>query len=119
MTPWQIEPTDQFTTDSAWYAKKRPRELEAVLNNLNRYVSQLKHAKNPLCVQAGYIHPEGHGVVALDQKGGGASLQETRLFAFPDNDKKILYLITIGNKDTQQDDIKLAHRFVSSLKKVS
>lgn len=115
MTPWQLEPTDQFTADSTWYAKKHPRELEAVLNNLNRYLSQLNHAKNPLCVQAGYIHTEGHGVVALDQKGGGVSLQETRLFVFPDNNQKILHLITIGNKNSQSDDIKLAHRFVASL----
>jgi hypothetical protein len=81
-------------------------------------VSQLKHAKNPLCVQAGYIHTEGRGVVALDQKGGGAALQETRLFAYPDNDNKVLYLITIGNKNTQSDDIKLAYRFLDSLKPI-
>lgn len=71
MNPWQLEPTDQFTIDKAWYLKKHPRELEAVLNNLIRYVSQLKQSKNAFCVQAGYLHPEPRGVVALDQKGGG------------------------------------------------
>ncbi len=116
MNAWQIEPTDQFTADKAWYAKKHPRELEAVVNNVARYMSQLKQAKNALCVQAGYLHPEPHGVVALDQKGGGAALQETRLYVYPDGEKRILYLITIGNKNTQQDDIKLASRFVESLK---
>lgn len=116
MALWQIETTAQFVTDKVWYEKRRPRELAAVTNNLARYLAQLKNAKNPFCVQAGYLHPEPHGVIALDQKGGGQGLQETRLYAYPDNDKKILYLITIGNKDTQSDDIKLASRFVESLK---
>jgi hypothetical protein len=116
MNPWQIEPTDQFTIDKAWYLKKNPRELEAVLNNLIRYVSQLKQSKNAFCVQAGYLHPEPRGVVALDQKGGGPALQETRLYVYPDEGKRILYLITIGNKKSQSDDIKLTSRFVGSLK---
>lgn len=116
MNAWRIEPTDQFSADQAWYAKKHARELEAVLNNLIRYVSQLKQSKNALCVQAGYLHHEPHGVVAIDQKGAGPALQETRLYVYPDDQKRVLYLITIGNKNTQSDDIKLATRFVESLK---
>ena len=85
------------------------------MNNLQRFVSQLKYAKNSRCIEAGYIHHEPHGVKALDQKAGGSSLQETRLYLFPEEQKKILYLITIGNKNDQQDDIKLATRFVQSL----
>ena len=117
MNVWQVEPTTQFTADSHWYAKKRPDELKAVLNNLGRYVSQLREAKNAACVHAGYLHPEPHGIIAIDQKGGGGNLQETRFYVFPDQVNRILYLITIGNKNEQQDDIKLATRFVESLKK--
>lgn len=116
MAAWNLTPTEQFVKDQTWYARKHPRELEAVLNNLNRYLAQLNHAKNALCVQAGYIHPEGKGVVALDQKGGGTSLQETRLYAYADDSTKVLHIITIGNKNTQDSDIKLAHSYLETLK---
>ena len=116
MTLWKLCPCDQFTSDRTWYSRKQPHELEAILNNLARYLSQLKYAKNSFCVQSGYLHPEGKGVVAIDQKGGGGNLQETRLYVYADDGKKILYLITIGNKNDQQTDIKLAHSFADSLK---
>ena len=45
-----------------------------------------------------------------------APLQETRLYIYPDEGKRILYLITIENKKSQSDDIKLTSRFVDSLK---
>ena len=113
---WQLEPTTGFTAAHEWYSKKRPRELAAVLNNLSRYFAQLNSAKNAQCVHAGYIHDEPKGIKAVDQKAGGGSLQETRLYVYPDDVKNILYLITIGNKNEQSDDIKLASRFVDSIK---
>jgi UDP-N-acetyl-D-mannosaminuronic acid transferase (WecB/TagA/CpsF family) len=116
MTAWKLAPSEQYVKDQAWYAKKHPRELEAVANNLVRYLAQLNHAKNALCVQAGYIHPEGKGVVALDQKGGGTSLQETRLYVYAEDTTKTLHIITIGNKNEQSSDIKLAHSYLETLK---
>lgn len=113
---WQIEPIPAWEKDKRWYEKKRPSELAAVLHNLNRYVSQLNAAPNPKAFMAGYMHPEPHGVVALDQKGGGAGLQETRLYVYPHEERKVLYLITIGNKDEQPDDIKFCSEFVESFK---
>lgn len=50
-----------------------------------------------------------------DQKGGGANLQETRLYLYADDRARIVYLITIGNKDTQAGDIALARTFAESL----
>lgn len=115
-TKWQIEPTSGFTVASEWYSKKRPRELVAVLNNLSRYLAQLNNAKNANCVHAGYIHNEPKGVKAVDQSAGGPALQETRLYVYPDDAKNVLYLITIGNKNEQADDIKLASKFAESIK---
>jgi hypothetical protein len=54
--------------------------------------------------------------VAVDQKGGGANLAETRGYMFADEAKKVLYLITIGNKQSQSDDIELSKEFITSLK---
>ena len=109
---WQIRPTDQYAKDQQWYDKKRPDELVAVTSNLTRYLSQLNVARNPLCVQGGYIHPEGAGVVALDESAGGANLQATRLYLFAHTPTRTVHLITIGNKDSQQSDVNLCHQFI-------
>jgi hypothetical protein len=112
---WQLETTTQWQKDQKWYARKHPAELAAVLRNLDRFLEHLKIAPNSKAVQAGYLHPEPAGVVAIDQKGGGANLQETRLYLYADDRAQIVYLITIGNKDTQAGDIALAREFAESL----
>jgi len=109
---WHIETTTQWERDSKHYQKKHSAELAAVLRNLDRYLSLLNTAKNPKAVQAGFLHHEPAGVVAVDQKGGGGNLQETRLYTYADAAGKLLYIITIGNKNEQPADIEFAKDFV-------
>lgn len=111
---WELARTDSFDRDYKRYSKKREAELAAVLRNLDRFLEMLNHSKNRLCVQAGFLHNEPAGIVAIDQKGGGKGLQETRLYTYPDEESKNLYLILIGNKNSQSSDIKNAKAFVES-----
>jgi hypothetical protein len=111
---WQVELTTQWQKDARHYEKKHPAELAAVLRNLKRYVGLLEGARNSRAVQAGFLHGEGKGVVAVDQKGGGGSLQETRLYTYADEAKKVLYLITLGNKNEQPTDVELSNNFVET-----
>ena len=111
---WHIETTNQWERDSKYYQKKHPAELAAVLRNLDRYLSLLNSAKNPKAVHAGFLHHEQAGVVAVDQKGGGGNLQETRLYTYADAASQLLYIITAGNKNEQPDDIAFAKEFVQS-----
>ena len=87
-----------------------------MLHNLNRYVTQLNAASNSKAFTAGYMHHEPHGVVAIGQNGGGGNLQETRLYIYPNEERKVLYIITIGNKDQQPTDIQFCNEFVESFK---
>ncbi len=112
---WQIQPTTGWEKDCKHYEKKRPDELAAVLRNLERYLQILKVSKNSKCIQAGYLHPEPMGVVAIDQKGGGANLQETRLYVYADDQSQFVHLIAIGDKDAQHADIEYCKDFVKSL----
>lgn len=114
---WQLEPTDQFLKDQQWYEKKRPRELAAILTNLERYMKHLNGSPNSRSFHAGYLHNEAHGVVAVDQKGGGVGLQETRLYTYADDKNKVLYLITIGNKDQQSSDVEFSRIFADGIRK--
>jgi hypothetical protein len=76
----------------------------------------LNQSKNAKAVQAGFLHHEPKGVVAIDQKAGGQGLQETRLYTYAVEESKELHLITIGNKNRQSEDIKLASDFVDALR---
>ena len=113
---WQTEPTTQFDKDARRYEKKHSRELAAVLNNVDRLLRLLNAGMKPGGFSAGFIHSEPGGVLAVDQKGGGGNLQETRLYTFPDANTLTLWLITIGNKASQSSDVLLARRFVETLR---
>lgn len=68
-------------------------------------------------VKAGFLHPEPQGVLAIDQKGSGKALAETRLYVYPDEDDEIAHVITLGDKRSQPDDIALCRQFVAELRK--
>jgi hypothetical protein len=109
---WEIEPSSQFEKDQKWYEKKRPNEVAAVMRNLERFLAILRISKNSKCVEAGYLHKEPGGVVAIDQRGFSGNLQETRLYTFARDDEKVVHLITIGSKDTQHSDIEYSKEYI-------
>ena len=118
MANWQIELGEKYLRDHAYYEKKRPNELGAVLDNLDTYFKTLSKVGNPMQVTGGYIHPEPDGIIAIDQKGGGrrVKLQQTRLYIYPDITCSILHVWAIGDKTSQRDDINLCRAFVRKLK---
>lgn len=70
----------------------------------------------PVQAKFGFVHPEPAGVLAIDQKGGGQGLKETRLYIFPDVTEKVVYLLTIGEKSDQGADIAKCKKFVEDLR---
>lgn len=112
MSTWQLLTTDDFDRCLKWYAKKRPRELQAVLDNLDTFQKALNAGAKPQQVKVGFLHPEPHGVLAVDRKGGGNNLQQTRLYLFPWEPTTTLYLLTLGDKRSQSADIEKCNAFV-------
>ena len=113
---WELEPTELFERDRKHYEKKHPREFSALKENLKRYLKLLEAAPNNMAVQAGFLHSETGGVLAIDQKGGGQGLQESRLYTFADDKTHRVWLITIGNKKEQPGDVQICRKFVDSLR---
>ena len=109
---WNVEPSTQFERDQKWYDKKRPNELAAVLRNLARFLALLQVSKNSKSIEPGYLHKEPGGVIAIDQKGFSGNLEETRLYTFSIDETKIVHLITIGNKQSQNSYIEYSNDFV-------
>ncbi len=119
MKPWQIEYTDKYEKKLKWYEKKHPNELLAVLDNLDTYFKALQLTGNPLQVKTGFIHNEPKGIKALDQKGGKqkTKLKQTRLYIFSYTEENVLYVLTIGDKQSQKEDIKWCQGYVKKIKR--
>jgi hypothetical protein len=112
---WMIETTNDFERRLKRYKKKRPLVLAAVLGNLDTYFETLKRGIPVQRINFGFLHREPHGVKAIDQKGGEGRLAQARLYVYPDEKSEVLYLITLGDKDSQQEDIQNCNRFMLDL----
>ncbi len=113
---WKLEAATSFERAKKRYEKKRPDELAAVLRNLGRLRDRLDELPDCRAAQFGFLHPEPLGVWAIDQQGPSkVRLQETRLYVFPSGGNKTLHIITVGNKNSQASDLRLAAHFVASL----
>jgi hypothetical protein len=91
--------------------------LAAVLDNLDTYHKALIGGTKPKQATAlfGFIHAEPFDVVAVTEKGQGPALAATRPYVYPDSERDTLYLITLGDKKSQRDDIKVCKDFVAKL----
>jgi len=102
---WVLLPYSAYLRDLRWYTKKQPAELAAVLRNLDRTMTLLANSPHARTIQAGFLHTEPHGMVAIDQRGGVGRLQETRLYCYAQDDARTLHLLGIGNKSSQSADL--------------
>src|SRR5262249_42670877 len=87
-----------------------------VLDNLDTYFKALEAGTNPLQIKHGFMHQEPLGVVAIDQKGGGKDLAQTRLYVYPDTETETLFVITLGDKRSQKNDIATCRAFIHALR---
>lgn len=119
MSEWLTQQIPRYESNFAYYEKKFPNELRAMLNNLDTYFGALKECGNPLQVTGGFIHKESDGIKAIDQKGGGqkVKLQQARLYVYPDINTNTLYLLAIGDKTSQRDDVNFCRSVVKEIRK--
>ena len=111
-----MEQSDFFGSRFHRFQKNHPNEATAVLDNLDTYFQTLRSLGNPLQVKAGFIHHESEGIKAIDQKGGPGKLMQTRLYIYPEAERQILHVITIGTKTDQKKDIKECRDYIKPLK---
>jgi hypothetical protein len=111
---WGILTTDHYLRRCKRYDKKKKNELLAVLNNLDIFLMSLRSGKKPKPLIYGFLHGEPSGVIAIDQTGG-VKLAATRLYVYPDTETETLYLLTLGDKSTQEADIQDCKRFVKQI----
>lgn len=114
---WKLEPEDEYLKQRKWYEKKRAKELEAVEANLKRFLMALQAGAKPQNIVGKWAsHNEGFGVRALDQTGPvKGKLAATRLYIFADEETEILHVITLGDKQSQGEQVQYCKQWVRSL----
>jgi len=120
MNGWHLEVSEVFESREKYCRKKHPEETRAMYVNLDKYLSALNHGTNVAQITARYIHPEQMGVKALDQRGAKGYPTQTRLYIYPDENTRTVYLITIGEKGkkkVQQKVVNFCCDFVKALRK--
>lgn len=120
MNSWRLAVSEVFDSRSKRSEKKHPEETRAMFNNLDTYLATLNAGVNVAQIKAGFIHPEQMGVKALDQKGAKGYPTQTRLYIYPDENTRTVYLITIGEKGkkkVQNKDVSFCGDFVKAIRK--
>jgi hypothetical protein len=112
---WISHAEAEYEKRARGWPKKHIREFVAVHDNLETLLLALNQGARIGHFKLGFMHPEPRGVIAIDQKGGGAGLKETRLYTYPMIPTQVIHLITLGDKSTQKADIEYASKFVDEL----
>ncbi len=86
-------------------SKNKKAQLNAVLNNLDLFQKSLISGRKPRPPIYGFLHEEPAGFFAITEQGGGANVAATRLYVYPDTETETIYLLTLGDKSTQTEDI--------------
>lgn len=119
---WELEPHIGFESQLKKFSNKHEDEASATLNNLETYLSVLKRTNN---VQAAnhqkFVRREPDGIVAIDERGGKidskqGKLKATRLYVYAYVDNETVYLLGIGGKDSQKQDIETCRKKVRQIK---
>jgi len=97
-------------------SKKHPDEFKNTIKNLDTYIKTLEEgvpleqAKRVLP----FVHNEKNGLLAIDQRPPKGGFQ-LRLYIYPSESDHTVYITSIGDKQSQQGDIKTGHRFIETL----
>ena len=113
---WELSPTSEYEKRRRRWPKKHRQEFLNMLDNLDALHKALNEGAKPGSFWFGFLHNEPCGVWAIDQKGRGSGLKQSRLYIYPDEHNKTLYLITLGDKRSQSADVTFAKQFVLNLR---
>lgn len=87
-----------------------------ILANFEQYRRVLEFGTHPEQAKRllPFVHDEKRGLVAIDQRPPKGGFQ-IRLYVFPHLPSRTLYVTCIGDKSSQEDDIKYSHRFIEEV----
>ncbi|MDA3926346.1 MAG: hypothetical protein PF904_16770 [Kiritimatiellae bacterium] len=118
---WILEKVTGFESRFKKFSKKHEIEVSAALSNLQTYVDVLNKTNNlQTANQQLFVHSEQDEMVAIDQRGAKierktGKLKATRLYVYAAVINQTVYLLGIGDKDSQKQDLQT---FSKKMKKI-
>lgn len=109
---WKIETTAGWKNSALHFGAQYPEEMAALLRNLTHYLAQLKAAKSHKHVQALYLEFRESGIVSINQNGMEDGLVNSRMYVFPDESTRILYLLCVGAETKKDSDLEYCKEFI-------
>src|SRR5688572_16924829 len=115
---WMLNTEHAVKTRFERFAADHPREYASLFANLDKIMGLLKSGNKVGGFNVNFFRSEGGGVYRIGQTGV-PSAKESRLYLYPDNDTRVMYIIDIGTKDAQQEDINKAKEAVERIRKLA
>ena len=96
------------------FKKDYSDEFDNVMVNLDTYIDALNSGLSPEQIKRNnqFVHNEGKGVVSITQHPLRRGAHPIRLYVYPDEVNRILYILFIGDKNQQKKDISIIHGYV-------
>lgn len=112
---WELNADFAIGTKFVKFNKAHPREYASLFNNLNKITGLLNGGQKIGGFHVGFFRSESDGLWRIGQSGVPHA-KESRLYLFPDQDNRIFYLLSVGDKDSQQDDINEAKTLLKKIR---
>jgi hypothetical protein len=112
---WPIENGYASAGKFKKFASQYPREYASLFANLDKVLGILREGGKMGSFQIRFFRSEGTGVFRIGQSGV-PSAKESRLYVYPDEQNHIMYVLTIGTKERQSEDIAEAKAIVHHIK---
>ncbi len=93
-----------------------PREYASLFNNLQKVVRLLDGGAKLGSFQLGFFRSEGEGVYRIGQTAVPYA-KESRLYVMPEETSRTIFLISIGTKETQSEDINSSKEIAREIRK--
>jgi len=112
---WQVETSHASGSRFKKFAKNHELEYISLFANLERIQGILNGGNKLGSFQVGCFRSEGDGLYRIGQTGV-PSAKESRLYVFPEEETLTIYVLGIGTKETQDNDINEAKKICHSIK---
>lgn len=115
---WKLKWASTCETRLKRLCKAHPKEIGQTLKNLETYKIALENGVKPMqIVKLNFVRNAQLGIHEIDQTPLKKGKLAIRLYVYPSESEKTLYLLTIGDKDQQENDIRECSTFVRDLRK--
>jgi hypothetical protein len=101
------------------FSSNHEKEYVSCFVNLYRIIRLLNSGIKLQIVisQCSFFRSEGNGLFRIGQSGVKAA-KETRLYVYSDEEEKTIHILSIGTKETQQNDIISAKNTIKEIKRL-